>query len=84
MIIQFPDPVRKVMQALQESNAEVYLAGGAVRDSLINISPKDYEIATTAGEYKISEIARSAGWRFISNLGHNLGTCTDYKVAWLK
>ena len=75
MIIQMPDPVRKVMQALQESNAEVYFVGGAVRDSLMNLAPKDYDIATTAGENKISEIARSAGWRFISNLGHNLGTC---------
>ena len=82
MIILLPDPVRKIMQALHESNADVYLVGGAVRDSLMNLAPQDYDIATTAGDHRISEIARSAVWRFIFSLDHNMVTCIGYKFAW--
>ena len=37
-----------VVQKLQEAGHEAYFAGGCVRDALLGIEPKDYDIATSA------------------------------------
>lgn len=37
-----------IVKALQKSGYVTYLVGGCVRDLLLNIVPKDYDIATTA------------------------------------
>jgi poly(A) polymerase len=37
-----------IVKALQKSGYVTYLVGGCVRDLLLNIMPKDYDIATTA------------------------------------
>lgn len=37
-----------IVKALQKSGYVTYLVGGCVRDLLLNILPKDYDIATTA------------------------------------
>lgn len=38
----------KILQTLQGKNHTTYLVGGCVRDLLIGIEPKDYDIVTTA------------------------------------
>ena len=37
-----------ICHTLQAANHTALLAGGCVRDSLLGVSPKDYDIATTA------------------------------------
>lgn len=37
-----------IVKALQKNDYETYLVGGCVRDLLLNIHPKDYDIATMA------------------------------------
>lgn len=37
-----------IVKALQKNDFETYLVGGCVRDLLLNIHPKDYDIATMA------------------------------------
>src|ERR1700751_4836080 len=37
-----------IVKALQKSGYVTYLVGGCVRDLLLNIAPKDFDIATTA------------------------------------
>jgi poly(A) polymerase len=47
-----PDPNRafaiEVVRRLQEANYRAYWAGGCVRDFLLGLSPKDYDVATSA------------------------------------
>src|SRR3954463_8896715 len=37
-----------IVKALQKSGYSTYLVGGCVRDLLLNIAPKDFDIATSA------------------------------------
>ena len=42
------EEVKKIIQTLNDSGATAYLAGGCVRDALLNQIPKDFDIATSA------------------------------------
>ncbi len=57
-----------IIRALQEAGHTTYLVGGAVRDFLLNIVPKDYDISTTATPEEVKKIfgrsARIIGRRF--------------------
>lgn len=55
------------VKKLQQSGAEAYLVGGAVRDLLIGLIPKDFDITTSASPRQIQRIfynARIIGRRF--------------------
>jgi len=55
------------VRKLQQSGAEAYLVGGAVRDLLIGLVPKDFDITTSASPRQIQRIfynARIIGRRF--------------------
>jgi len=43
-----PDPVLEVAKTLENKGFSAYLVGGCVRDSLMNRSPKDWDITTDA------------------------------------
>jgi poly(A) polymerase len=49
-----------IVKALQKSNFETYLVGGCVRDLLLGIHPKDFDIATTAQPEEIRKIIYKA------------------------
>ena len=57
-----------VIKTLQEAGFTTYLVGGAVRDCLLGIVPKDYDISTTATPEQVKKIfgrgARIIGRRF--------------------
>jgi poly(A) polymerase len=56
-----------VIRKLQNSGAEAFLVGGAVRDLLLGIIPKDFDIATSASPRQIQRLfynARIIGRRF--------------------
>lgn len=53
-----PDAL-KVVQVLQEAGHVAYMVGGSVRDLLLQHSPKDYDISTSARPEEIKEIFRS-------------------------
>jgi len=42
------EPSLRVISRLQRSGYEAYLVGGCVRDLLIGLTPKDYDVATSA------------------------------------
>lgn len=65
--------VRMAMRLLEVSGFEVYLVGGCVRDSIMGIPPKDYDLTTNA---KPDEICRVfAAYRVIET-GLKHGTIT--------
>lgn len=47
-MIKLPSQVEHIMNKLKEHGFESYVVGGCVRDSLLNIEPKDWDIATNA------------------------------------
>jgi poly(A) polymerase len=53
-----PDAL-KVIQVLQQAGHTAYLVGGSVRDLLLGIAPKDYDMSTSARPEEIKEIFRS-------------------------
>ncbi len=61
--------VYSVVAQLQEAGYETYIVGGAIRDLLLNRTPKDYDISTAATPEEIREVfgrrrARLIGRRF--------------------
>lgn len=48
-----------ILQKLREHNFTAYLVGGSVRDLLLHITPKDFDISTSAKPEEIKKIFRS-------------------------
>ena len=51
--------VVKIIQRLEQAGFEAYIVGGGVRDLLLNIPPKDYDIATNAHPEQIRKLFRN-------------------------
>ena len=47
-----PAPVPEILRALAHSNLQAYLVGGAVRDALLNLHPKDFDIEVYGISYE--------------------------------
>ncbi|MCX6984533.1 MAG: hypothetical protein NT118_07260 [Lentisphaerae bacterium] len=45
-----------IIEALQKAGFETYLVGGAVRDLLLGLQPKDYDISTAATPEQIKHL----------------------------
>ena len=63
------DTACSIVKTLQEANFETYVVGGAVRDLLLNRTPKDFDISTSATPEEIRAVfgrrkARIIGKRF--------------------
>ena len=48
MFIYIPDNVQFIIDTFYKNNYEAFMVGGCVRDSLLGIIPKDYDITTSA------------------------------------
>ena len=48
MNINIPKNVQYIIDKFYENNYEAYMVGGCVRDCLLGLSPKDYDITTSA------------------------------------
>ena len=55
-----PDYAKQVPLALQQAGFDAFLVGGAVRDLLLGIRPKDFDVATNAKPAEVKEIFRRA------------------------
>ncbi|MBP7058761.1 CCA tRNA nucleotidyltransferase, partial [Candidatus Gracilibacteria bacterium] len=73
----------EIIKKLQKAGFEAYWAGGCVRDILLGIKPKDYDIVTSAKPEEIEDILEHTipvGKQFgvilaVSN-GHNFEIAT--------
>jgi putative nucleotidyltransferase with HDIG domain len=57
------DKACKLCSILQKEGFQSYLVGGAMRDTLLFITPKDYDIATDASPENIISIFESLGYK---------------------
>ena len=48
MKIQLPQNVKYIIDKLYDNGFEAYAVGGCVRDSLMGVEPKDWDITTNA------------------------------------
>lgn len=51
---------RNVVQTLQKAGFEAYIVGGAVRDLLLGLKPKDFDVATNATPEQVKPLFRRA------------------------
>ncbi|MEE0946490.1 MAG: polynucleotide adenylyltransferase [Acutalibacteraceae bacterium] len=56
MELFIPDYLNTVIKTIENNNGEAYLVGGCVRDTLLNISPDDYDVTTSLLPEKITTI----------------------------
>ena len=57
---QLPNAARTVTRRLQQEGFKAFIVGGAVRDLLLGISPKDFDIATDATPEQVKPLFRRA------------------------
>jgi poly(A) polymerase len=57
---QLSNPARTVIRRLQEEGFKAFVVGGAVRDLLLGIVPKDFDIATDATPEQVKPLFRRA------------------------
>ncbi len=56
MKIEIPLNVKSIIDILEQNGYEAYIVGGCVRDSILGITPKDWDITTNAKPPYIKEI----------------------------
>ena len=85
--ISIPKEVMMVIAVLSASAHEAYLVGGCVRDLLMRVTPKDYDVTTNATPEEIIALfpktfyENSYGTVGVVTCGEDLGTiCTDESV----
>ncbi|MFT3857056.1 MAG: polynucleotide adenylyltransferase PcnB [Aquabacterium sp.] len=54
------DRAHKVVETLQDAGFEAYIVGGAVRDLLLGLRPKDFDVATNATPEQVKGLFRRA------------------------
>ena len=57
---QVPRGARTVTEKLQEAGFKAFVVGGAVRDLLLGLTPKDFDIATNATPEQVKPLFRRA------------------------
>ena len=54
--LEIPKEIQEVVEKIQAAGFEAYLVGGCVRDMLMNIQPKDWDMTTNAKPEEIQKI----------------------------
>ncbi|MEP6506401.1 MAG: polynucleotide adenylyltransferase PcnB, partial [Betaproteobacteria bacterium] len=54
------EPAVRVVKTLKEAGYEAYIVGGAVRDLLVGLRPKDFDVATNATPEQVKALFRRA------------------------
>ena len=72
--IRTPQEVLDIINILESHGFEAYIVGGCVRDSLLHITPKDWDIATNATPSEVIEVFRFYTHFRIFTMGIKYGT----------
>ncbi|OGI27198.1 MAG: hypothetical protein A2359_01570 [Candidatus Moranbacteria bacterium RIFOXYB1_FULL_43_19] len=56
MISKIPKPIIEIIQKLEAAGFEAYVVGGCVRDLLMDVGPKDWDVTTNAKPEEITKI----------------------------
>jgi len=72
----FTPELQQLAQIFEKYKHELRIAGGAVRDLLMNQQPKDIDFASTATPEEMKDIFNKEGIRMINTRGESHGTIT--------
>ena len=56
LLERIPPYTKKILAELEAAGFESYLVGGAVRDLLLNLTPGDYDITSSARPEQVLEL----------------------------
>ncbi|MGN0596236.1 MAG: CCA tRNA nucleotidyltransferase [Ruminiclostridium sp.] len=88
ILMRLPYYVSKIIEQLEQAGFEAYAVGGCVRDILLGIEPKDYDVATSAlpeqtervfKEYRIIETGLKHGTVTVLSEGNPI-EITTYRI----
>ena len=51
-----PQEVKSILKKLKDAGYQAYIVGGCVRDFLLGIEPKDWDVATEAAPEEIQKV----------------------------
>jgi len=74
-MLWIPPEVRSAAGILRAAGRQAYLVGGALRDGLLGLSPKDWDLATDAPPSEVSALFAGRGYRVLPT-GWRFGTVT--------
>lgn len=72
----FTEELKTLMALFEKHNFEIRIAGGAVRDLLMGLEPKDLDFATVATPTEMKKMFESENIRMINENGEKHGTIT--------
>lgn len=64
--IPVPEDILQIKDIFKKNGFKLFIVGGAVRDSLLGKTPKDYDLATDAVPDKVEEMMKNGGLRTIA------------------
>lgn len=76
--LKIPKSLKKILQIIESSGFEAFIVGGCVRDSLLGLSPKDWDITTNATPEQVMEIFAPHKRFKIFDIGLKHGTLGIY------
>ena len=61
-----PAEIRNLMEAFENNGYEILVVGGAIRDAILNLPIKDYDLATNAKPNQIKQVVDGLkGYRYV-------------------
>ena len=61
MVQKIPKPIIEIIQKLEAAGFEAFVVGGCVRDLMMGVGPKDWDVTTNAKPLLLSIPARANG-----------------------
>ena len=68
-----PSDILDLHKLFKKNGKELYIVGGAVRDTLLGKKPKDFDLATDAFPAEVIDIVTNAGYTTTGEVGHQFG-----------
>ena len=78
--IDTPESLERVHEVFVKNGKELYLVGGAVRDTLTGKTPKDFDLATDATPDEVMEMLKAAGMTDLKETGKDFGVIRVFVI----
>jgi tRNA nucleotidyltransferase/poly(A) polymerase len=64
--LEIPNDIKNINQVFKENGFKLFIVGGAIRDALLNETPKDFDLVTDAIPDKVEEMMHASGFETIA------------------
>ena len=71
--MSIPSDIKRLYKLFKKNKKELFIVGGAVRDAILNKSPKDFDLATDATSDETIKIAKQGGFKHTDEVGKAMG-----------